>query len=81
MPKKLPMKYVVGYTAQIRYKKIGKWEEDRAKDGIQPYFDTWEEAWKYMLERAVRAKEGAEKELASAKRHLARVSAMRPKGA
>ena len=81
MAAKLPMKYVAGYTAQIRYKKIGKWEEYSAKTGIQPYFDTWEEAWKFMLDRAAKAKDRAEKDLASARRHLAKVSAMRPEGA
>lgn len=76
MSKKLPRKYFEGCTAQIYYRKVDKWAEMYARNGVQLYFDTWEEAHKHMLSKAKNDVSQLEKRLASAKRHLDRVEKM-----
>jgi hypothetical protein len=75
--KKLPLKWFPQCTAQIRLRKVDKWAEQFARNGISPYFDTWEEAHDYMMQKAITAEARAIKEVASAKRHLARVQALK----
>jgi biotin-(acetyl-CoA carboxylase) ligase len=75
--KKLPMKWFPQCIAQIRFRKVDKWAEQFARNGITPYFDTWEEAHAYMLQKAITAETKATKALASAKRHLERVKALK----
>lgn len=76
MAKKLPLKYFPGLNAAIKLKKVDMWAEMWARQGTQPYFDTWKEAHSYMLEKAIKKQAQLEKELASAKRHLAKVRVM-----
>ena len=75
MAKKLPLAYFPGYIAAIYKRKVDKWAQYRAKTGT-PYFETWIEAHGYMLNRARTAVARLEKDLASAKRHLAKVEKM-----
>jgi hypothetical protein len=73
MGRKLPLKWFPAYTAQIYLKKVDKWAETWAKNGVHPYFDTWEEARDFMIERAVGKIKRLKRELASEERHLAKV--------
>ena len=72
--KKLPMAYFPGCVAIIYYRKVDKWA--KAWEKHHPFFETWQEAHSYMLEEAKKKKAFAEKELASAIRHLKKVEAM-----
>lgn len=76
MAKKLPMKWFPGYTAQIRLRKVDKWAEHFAKHG-SPYFDTWEEAHLYMVEKAKKDLDQCKRNFDSAKRHLSKVEALK----
>lgn len=77
MAKKLPRKFFPGYTATITFSKVDRWAEMHAKTGIRPYFDTWEEAHSHMMLKAGEKLKRAERDLASAKRHFIKVSAMK----
>ncbi|GIK44745.1 MAG: hypothetical protein K8L99_32810 [Anaerolineae bacterium] len=78
MPKQSsPMAYFPQGIAKISYKKVDAWAE-RQKT-TWPFFETWEEAHAFMVERAKKDIKKAERELASSKRHLASVLAMPPK--
>lgn len=77
MPKQSsPMAYFPQGIAKISYKKVDAWAE-RQKT-TWPFFETWEEAHAFMVERARKDLKKAERELASSKRHLAGVLAMSP---
>lgn len=76
MAAKLPKAYFPGCIAAIYYRKVDKWAERHAKTGIQPYFNTWKEAHTYMLETTTKKIKRLEKDLASQRRHLAKVQAM-----
>ena len=75
MAKANPKAYFPGYIAQISYRKV-----DRTAQMWRahwPYFDTWKEAHDFMLERARAQLKKAQAELASARRHLDKVEAMK----
>ena len=74
--KKSPMKYVAGYIAKIYYRKYGKWEQYCERNGTEHYFDTWKEAHDFMITDTKKKIERAERDLASHKRHLAKVLKM-----
>ena len=75
MSKKLPLKWFPDeFTARpIRLQKVDKWAEYHAKSGLRPYFDTWEEAYEWMLNKATKNLARAKKELSSAERFLNKV--------
>jgi hypothetical protein len=63
------------YTAKIWLRKVDRWAESRKKE--DPYFDTWEEAHAYSVDRAKIRRDRAAREAESAQRHLARVLALK----
>lgn len=76
MPKQSArMAYFPQCIAKISYKKIDDWAE--RQKAIWPYFGSWEEAHTFMVERAKKNLKKAERELASSKRHLVSVLAMK----
>lgn len=77
MPKQpARMAYFPQCIAKISCKKVGDWAE--RQKATWPFFDTWEDAHAFMVERARKNLKKAERELASSKRHLASVLAMTP---
>lgn len=74
MTKALPKAYFPGSVAKISYRKVDKWAV--AWKAHWPYFDTWEEAHAYMLDKATKHANRAKKEAAAAERHLKRVMEM-----
>lgn len=62
------------HTALIRYRKVTAW--DKHIKEIHPYFDTWNEAHRWISDIAKKRLKRAEKELAAAKRHAERVEKM-----
>jgi hypothetical protein len=76
MAKKLPLKWFPSkWMAQIKLHKVDEWAEHWAKHG-SPYFDTWEEAHEYMLEKAIKRVDMARKDYTAAERYLARVKVL-----
>lgn len=76
MSKPNPKKWFSSHIAKISFRKVDKWAENFKK--YRPYFDTWEEAHQFMLERAKIDLAIAMKAAASAERHLKKVQAMKP---
>lgn len=74
MAKKLPLAYFPGCIAAIYKRKVDRHAE--AWKIHSPFFETWLEAHGYMLNKARTAVARLEKDLASAKRHLAKVEKM-----
>lgn len=77
MAKENPKAYFPGCIAQISYKKVDAHARQWAK--FKPFFDTWAEAHAHMLEKAKEDLKRKERDYLSAKRHLAKVTAMQPK--
>jgi len=75
MAKANPKKWFPGYIAKIYFRKVDAWAKRRKQ--YQPYFDTWEEAHNYMLEKAKEDLAKSKKALASAERHLKKVQSMK----
>jgi hypothetical protein len=75
MAKANPKAYFPGYIAQISYRKVDRTAQ--AWRAHRPYFDTWKEAHDFMLERARARLKKSQAEIASAKRHLGKVEAMK----
>jgi hypothetical protein len=78
MKQPLPKKYFPGCIAVIYYRKEDGYAVQMRKHF--PYFDTWKEAHEYMLDKAEKKVNQMERDLASAKRHLARVQSMKNNG-
>ena len=70
------MKYFAGCIAKIYYRKVDKWAEMHARNGIEHYFDTWKEAHDFMIADAKKNIEHLERDLKSEKRHLEKVLKM-----
>jgi len=75
MAKELPKAYFPGCIAKIYLRTVDRWAESMKKHF--PYFDTWQEAHHHMLDDATKKVKRLERDLASAKRHLAKVEAMK----
>lgn len=69
-----PKAWFTSPIAKITYRKVDAWAE-RSK-AWRPYFPTWGEAHAWMMAKAAADLKKAEQNLASAKRHMAKVKAM-----
>ena len=77
MPAKLPQKWFPSdWSATIKLKKVDRWAE--SFKAHTPYFDSWEEAHAWQMQRAVTRLDRARKELKSAERHAAKVAQLQP---
>lgn len=74
MPQANPKAYFTSPIAKISYRSVDKWAKYNEK--FRPYFPTWAEAHAWMLDREATRLAKAERELASAKRALAKIKAM-----
>lgn len=61
--------------ARISYRKVDVWAE--YSKTWRPYFPTWAEAHAWMMAKAAADLETAERNLASIKRHVAKLKAMK----
>lgn len=75
MPKANPKAWFTSPIAKITYKPVDKWAVHQAK--FRPYFDTWQEAWIWMMCKANERVSRAEKELRSAKAFRDKVKALK----
>lgn len=76
MAKANPKAFFPSRVATIGYKKVDACARRHAN--FKPFFDTWEEARKFMIDRAMKKLERASRELESHRKHLASVLAMKP---
>ena len=77
MSKPLLKKYFpVHGQAKICRRKVDRWAEIHAKNGTSPYFNTWQEARDYMLDKATKKRRTLIRDLASIERHLAKLQVM-----
>lgn len=74
MAKASPRAWFTSPIARISYRKVDKY--DQAYAHLRPFFPTWGEAHAWMLTKAAKDLKTAEQNLASAKRHMAKVKAM-----
>lgn len=61
-------------TAKISYRSVDKWAERQQQ--FRPYFPTWREAHRWMVNKACADVAKAERALKAAKRHLVKVMAL-----
>lgn len=79
MAKALPRKWHANtYSGRITLKKMCKWDEFYASKGVIHFFDTWEQAHKFMTEYAARRLKKAKAELPKALRMVEKAAAMVP---
>ncbi len=76
MAKANPKAFFPGVVATISYKKVDAYAQRQAS--FKPFFDTWEEAHQFMLDRAMKKLELASRELERHRKRLASVLAMKP---
>ena len=84
MAKANPVKFFPWlFTARITLRKVDRYAKTQAARGIRPYFDTWEEAHRHLLDEAENGIESAharaakaKRDIKAAERRLARVKAM-----
>lgn len=77
MPAKLQKKWFPSpWTATVKLKKVGCLAETLKAQ--MPYFDSWEEAHAWQVQRAAARLDRARKELKSAERHAAKVAQLQP---
>ncbi len=74
MAKANPKAWFPGCIATISYKKVDAWAIRHAK--FAPFFDTWQLAHKWMLDRALKRLANATREAEAARKHLEKVLAM-----
>lgn len=74
MAKANPKAWFTSPIAKITYGKVDKWA--KYSERLRPFFPTWKEAHAWMLAKAQGRAKAAERELASAKKHLAKIEAM-----
>lgn len=75
MPKANPKAWFTSPLAKITYRSVDKWAVYQAR--FRPYFDTWQEAHDWMLERATERLKKAQAELKSATAHLAKIKELK----
>lgn len=79
MAAKLPRKWVPSsHSASIRLKKIDKWAEHYARNGLEKHFDDWASAHAHLVAHAESDFARARKALISAERRLERSKALKP---
>lgn len=79
MAARLPLAWFPNrYTATIRRRKVDRWAKSYAERGIQPYFDSWGEAYRWLLANAGKDLEKASKEVERRRKVLMRVLALSP---
>jgi len=74
MAKASPKAWFTSPIARISYRKVDKYA--RMQERWRPFFPIWAEAHDWMLTQASDKVKRLERELASAKRHMAKVKAM-----
>ncbi len=74
MAKPNPKAWFTSPIAKITYRKVDKYA--RMQESWRPFFPTWAEAHGWMLTQASDKVKRLERELAGAKRHMAKVKAM-----
>lgn len=72
MSKANPKAWFTSPIAKITYRSVDKWA--KYQQSFRPFFPTWEEAKGWMVEKASERVRKAEKELKSARAHLAKVT-------
>lgn len=79
MAKANPKAYFPGAIATISFNKVDAWARRQAKcyPEYKSYFETWELAHKWMLDRAMKRLPHATREAESARKHLEKVLSMR----
>lgn len=64
------------YMATIRRRKVDRHAMSYAARGIQPYFDTWDEAHRWLIDKVGKDLEKASKEVESQRKRFMRVVAL-----
>ena len=75
MAKANPKAYFTSPIAKISYRSVDKWA--KYNERFRPYFPTWGEAHGWMVSTAKERLQRAEREIASARRSLEKISAMK----